>query len=103
MNKNLIRIAKELIEISGEPIEKAILGERQNISIFPHGDNITISFDDYEECFAHVSWDNFLDGVCACTHEHESMEIITKMKQVITEYEKRHGFTHDEWLKEQNQ
>lgn len=67
-------------------------------SIYAAEDAVHISFDDYEDTWAEVSWDNFYEGIQAQTTEEESMNTISRMKEVIRRYEEWHGFTHDECL-----
>lgn len=101
INNELIEIATRLVEITGNTADQALLAKRPRCSIYAGEDAVHISFDDYEETWAEVSWDNFYEGIRAATTENESMNTISRMKEVIRRYEEWHGFTHDEWLAEQ--
>lgn len=101
INNELIEIATRLVEITGNTADQALLAKRPRCSIYAAEDAVHISFDDYEETWAEVSWDNFYEGIRAATTENESMNTISRMKEVIRRYEEWHGFTHDEWLAEQ--
>jgi len=101
INEEISEIATRLVELTRKTAEQELLAKPPRCSIYAAEDAVHIRFDDYKDIWAEVSWENFYGGIQAQTTEEESMNTISRMKEVIRRYERWHGFTHDEWLKEQ--
>ena len=97
-NEKIARLANEIIKAVGHDIDAAIKAHPPNVSIYPEGEKLNVHFDDYDDVWAEVSWDSFFSCIQAQTTEEESMQVITRMKEVIKRYEDWHGVTHEEWM-----